>query len=108
MAERMYRTQILLEPQQHETLHRIARCEGRSVSDLVREIVRKDLSQREEERQATIQRRLEALDRIEEFKQRILARRGGKPLDIDVVEWINQAREEQDARNFSLLFPEGD
>lgn len=103
MAERMHRTQILLEPGQHQALGQIARHEGRSISDLVREIIQQALDQREEERNATIARRLAALDRIREHREAILARRGGKPLDFDVVEEINQAREERDARNFAIL-----
>src|SRR5687768_13405438 len=104
MAERMHRTQILLEPDQHRTLGQIAQQEKRSVSEVVREIVQRALEQREEERNATTARRLAALDRIREHREAILAERGGKPLDFDVVEAINQAREEQDARNFEVLF----
>jgi predicted DNA-binding protein len=100
----MHRTQILLEPEQHQALGQIARQEGRSVSDVVRKIVQHALEQREEERQATIARRMDAMERIRQHREEILAERGGKPLDFDVVEAINQAREEQDARNFELLF----
>jgi hypothetical protein len=35
----LYRAQILLEPEQHQALTQIAQNEGRSLSDLVREIV---------------------------------------------------------------------
>jgi Arc/MetJ-type ribon-helix-helix transcriptional regulator len=104
MAERMHRTQILLEPAQHQALGRIAHAERRSVSEVVREILQQALQQREEERSATIARRLAALDRIREHREAIQAENGGKPLDFDVVEAINQAREEQDARNFEVLF----
>ena len=97
MAERMVRTQILLEPEQHRELAQAARMEGRSVSDLVREIVREQLDERKQAREAELRRQLEALDRIREHRDAILARRGGKPLDIDVVELINQMREERDA-----------
>jgi len=100
----MHRTQILLEPEQHQALGQIARQEGRSVSDVVRKLVQQALEQREEERQATIARRMDAMERIRQHREEILAERGGKPLDFDVVEAINQAREEQDARNFELLF----
>ena len=85
MAERMHRTQILLEPSQHQALGQIARREGRSVSDVVRKLVQRALEQREEERQATIARRMEAMERIRQHREEILARRGGKPLDFDVV-----------------------
>ena len=42
----MYRTQILLEPEQHEALAEIARREKRSLSDVVREMLQKQLEER--------------------------------------------------------------
>jgi Arc/MetJ-type ribon-helix-helix transcriptional regulator len=104
MADRMYRTQILLEPAQHQALGQIARDEGRSVSDVVREMVRHVLAQRQQQEDVELRRDLEALDRIRQHREEILASRGGQPLDFDPVEAINQAREEQDARNWSLSF----
>lgn len=42
----MYRTQILLEPEQHKTLLEIARQERRSLSDLIREMVDRQIAER--------------------------------------------------------------
>lgn len=42
----MYRTQILLEPEQHKTLTEIAHQEKRSLSDLIREMVEKQITER--------------------------------------------------------------
>ncbi|HLA96950.1 MAG TPA: CopG family transcriptional regulator [Anaerolineales bacterium] len=42
----MYRTQILLEPEQHKILTEIARQEKRSVSDVIREMVDKQVAER--------------------------------------------------------------
>ena len=42
----MYRTQILLEPEQHKALRDIAREEKRSLSDVVREMVDKQIAER--------------------------------------------------------------
>lgn len=42
----MYRTQILLEPEQHAELTAIAGREQRSLSDLVREMLRLQLEER--------------------------------------------------------------
>jgi predicted CopG family antitoxin len=42
----MYRTQILLEPEQHKTLAEIARREKRSLSDVVREMLHAQLEER--------------------------------------------------------------
>jgi hypothetical protein len=42
----MYRTQILLEPEQHKSLVDIARQEKRSLSDIVREMLQMQLEER--------------------------------------------------------------
>ena len=42
----LHRAQLLLESEQHEALARIAEQEGRSISDLVREIVWRHLEER--------------------------------------------------------------
>ena len=47
------RAQLLLEDSQHEALAGIARQEGRSISDLVREIVGRHLAERERQAQNT-------------------------------------------------------
>jgi predicted DNA-binding ribbon-helix-helix protein len=41
----MHRTQILLEPQQHKILSEIARQEKRSLSDVIREMVDKQITE---------------------------------------------------------------
>ena len=45
----MQRTQILLEPEQHKALAEIARREKRSLSDLVREMLEKQLEERKKQ-----------------------------------------------------------
>ena len=42
----MYRTQILLDPEQHKALAEIARRENRSLSDVVREMLQRQLEDR--------------------------------------------------------------
>jgi len=42
----MYRTQILLEPEQHALLAEIARQEKRSLSDVVREMLARQIAER--------------------------------------------------------------
>ena len=61
----LYRTQLLLEPEQHEALAQIAQQEGRSLSDLMREIVRKHLAEKDEcARQEAALRAIEELTSI--------------------------------------------
>jgi Ribbon-helix-helix protein, copG family len=113
MATRLHRTQILLEPEQHSKLAEIARREGRSISDVVRTMLDQQLQQRDQDIEAQDieairNRRLAALERIREHKEAILKARGGRYLDFDIVEAINQAREEQDERNWAVLTGAGD
>lgn len=108
MVGKLYRTQILLEPEQHQELAAIARLEGRSISELIRQFVQNELEQRKVEQGATLKRRLEALEGIRRFREEVLRENNGRPIDFDVVEAINQAREEQDERNWSILTGTGD
>ena len=62
MQPTKYRAQILLEPEQHAALAEIAQNENRSISDLVREIVRQWLD--EQDRDAQLARELQALDEL--------------------------------------------
>jgi predicted HicB family RNase H-like nuclease len=54
MAERLHRTQILLEPEQHRALAEIARREGRSLSDVVREMLRQQIEHQKNVAEAVI------------------------------------------------------
>jgi predicted DNA-binding protein len=58
----MHRAQILLEPEQHQALAEIAHQHGRSISDLVREIINQHLADNE-----TGLRREQAIQAIEEM-----------------------------------------
>ncbi len=91
MGERMYRTQILLEPEQHRSLTEIARRKSRSVSDVVREIIREYLTEKDE----TLRKQMDAFEQIEQHRAEILARNGGKPLDVDVTALLEEIRQER-------------
>jgi hypothetical protein len=93
MTTRIHRTQILLEPEQHQALTEIARREQRSLSDVVREMLQTQSEQRQQDATAVKKRRLEALERVKSHRQAILDRRGGELLEIDVVESISQMRD---------------
>ena len=51
-----------------------------------------------------LNKRLEDLQVIENHRQEILARRGGKPLDIDVAEMIERMRTERTNELTSSVF----
>ena len=54
----MYRTQILLEPEQHRILTEIARREKRSLSDVIREMVDQQIARRKQMELTTAARAL--------------------------------------------------
>lgn len=91
---KMHRAQILLEPKQHQELAEIAQEKGTSISEIVRTAVREWLAERSQD--AIVRKRLEALKQIDQHRMAILARRDGKPLEIDIAETIEQIREERD------------
>ena len=95
MTARMQRTQILLEPEQHHALTELARVEGRSLSDIVREFVQAQLALRQCDLHR--QRQLAGLEQIRVHRQAILARRAEQVQLPDPVVVIEQLREERDA-----------
>jgi hypothetical protein len=104
MGDRLYRTQVLLEPAQHRALAAIARVEGRSLSDVLREMIREQLARRREAREAELRRDLAVLERIREHREEILREHGGRPLDVDPVELVNEGRDERDAAILGRAF----
>lgn len=96
-----YRAQILLEPEQHRQLAEIAKRENRSVSDVVREAVAEYVTAQTQD--SVRERRLKALETIREHRQAILRERGGKPIEIDMVELIHQMREERDSELLAAI-----
>lgn len=65
----LHRAQILLESEQHEALTEIAQQEGSSISELVREIVRKHLVERDEETRR--QREMQAIKGLRQIRKRL-------------------------------------
>ena len=80
MAERMRRTQILLEPTQHTWLAETARSEERSISDLIREMVDRQIQDTERQAEVDKQRRLAALEHIAQRREKMLEEMGGEPI----------------------------
>ena len=62
-----YRAQLLLEAEQHAALAKIAQQEGRSISDLIREIVRQHLIELGQE--ARKQRERQAEERLAQIRE---------------------------------------
>ena len=92
MAHRLCRTQILLEPEQQAWLKQTAQREGRTVSEVIREIVQEVRMMRTEETSPSG----DPLEEIRRSRQEILARRGGEPLELDAAALIQGVRDERD------------
>ena len=97
MHERLYRAQILLEQRQHKTLAQIARHEGRSISDVARELIRLGLEARSETPEIRWQRRVRVLNRAAQQRAAMRRRRGGRPIEMDPAALLQTIREERDA-----------
>lgn len=108
MAEPLHRTQILLRREQHEELSSLAARRGVSVSELIRNLVDEELTHEERQARERVERRLRALDEIDKHREKILARRGGKPIEIDLAELIDESREERDDELVSQLAADRD
>jgi len=84
----LHRAQLLLEPEQHEALAEIAEREGRSISDLVREIIRQHLAERDEEsKKLTALQALEALSQIRNTLREQYGMYHGDPVAEVRAEW---------------------
>ncbi len=108
MSERLYRAQILIEQGQRKTLAQIARQEGRSMSDVARELIRLGLQARSDTPEMVWRRRDRALAQAAQLRAAIQRRRGGQPLDLDVAELVRSMREERDAAISLGIFGPGD
>lgn len=86
----LFRAQILLDETQHEELEKLSRACGRSMSDLVREIVADYLARTSEEE--SVRRSVTAVDRLADLRQRIEQKHGGLP-----ASFLDHLREERDA-----------
>jgi len=70
----LHRAQLLLESEQHQALADIAEQEGRSISDLVREIVRQHLAERRQQNQQLTA--LQAIERLTQIRARLQEEHG--------------------------------
>lgn len=80
-----HRTQLFLEPEQHEALDRKARREGRTISEVVREYVDQGLARSRTE----IDRRLAALDELAQISVEI------GPISGDPIAEVREERDRE-------------
>lgn len=89
MQERLYRTQILLEPEQQRSLADIAQQQKRSISDLIRQIIRDWLDKRDQESMQA--NRLHAMDEIHQLRLIVMETHG-----IYQANFLEEARKERE------------
>lgn len=87
------RVQMLMEAEQHAALAEVASREGKSLAEVTRYVITLGLKQLSQ--QDALARRARALQRADDLAARIRARNGG-PLKDEVVETLQQLREERD------------
>ena len=87
--KRMYRAQILLEPEQHRELSRIARREGRSISEIARRLIRVGLTNMNADPLLKSRRRA-VLERLRSLRQDVQDKTGIMERDL-----IHEIREER-------------
>ncbi len=85
------RAQLLLESEQHEALAEIAQQEGRSISELVREIIRQHLIARDKE--AIRRQELQAIEELAQICARLKEEHGVYPSDL--LAEVRAEREEE-------------
>jgi hypothetical protein len=91
MGERYHRSQLLLEPEQHERMRRIAEREGRSISDVARGLIGIGLKALARDEKARTHRRAKALEQLSEIREAALARHG--IYEGDLVAEVRSERE---------------
>ena len=84
------RAQLFLESEQHQALAEIARREGRSISELVREILREHLSERGQEAQQ--QQEMRALEGLAQIRGWLRQQHG--VYQGDLLDKVKAEREE--------------
>lgn len=80
IVTQLYRTQILLERQQHESLKELAAAEGRSMSEIIREAVTEYLVEKNDENKR--QEWEEILAELARIREAIRAESGEIPADF--------------------------
>ena len=88
-----HRSQILLEPEQHQTLAKMADERGSSISEIVRTAVDQWLAEQSETDER--RKRIHDMELIKQHRVAILERRDGLWLDFDVAELVTQVRQER-------------
>jgi predicted DNA-binding protein len=89
----MYRMQLLVKPEQRKRLERVAKREGRTLSDTARRALEEGLRVMEGDSDSVWEQRREALEFLDRLRKQIQDERGVYQGDL-----INDARTERDSQ----------
>ena len=92
MGERYHRSQLLLDPEQHDQMRQIAQREGRSISDVAREAINLGLDALASDEGVRLRRRSLALEGLDQIRQKVHAASGIYEGDL-----IAEARADRDS-----------
>lgn len=88
--------QIQLTLEQTQALDHLAQEQGKTIIELVEELLQDAIRQRQQARHRKLAHQLESLERIKRHKAEILTSRKGEPLNINLVTMLQEIREERD------------
>ena len=88
-----YRAQILLEPEQHQALQQIAKREGRSLSDVAREVIQAGLKARQSDSEEIWENRKQAMLKLNKIRDAVQQAHG--LYEGDLLAEARTIREEQ-------------
>jgi hypothetical protein len=92
MMSDLVRTQLLLKVDQHKALTVLAKTRGSSISEVTRDIIGDYLTSQDKKRKHEA---LQVIDKARALRKSLRKKRGGRPLDLDVVGLLRNLREER-------------
>ena len=96
MPERYHRSQLLLEPEQYEKMRELAREQGRSISQVARDLIDLGLEALRQDREERARRQEAALRCLRAIREAAAARYG--VYDGDLLAEVRAEREASDER----------
>ena len=94
-----YRAQILLEPEQHQTLKQIAKREGRSLSDVAREVIQIGLDIRQSDSEKIWKKRQQAMQELRQIREAVQQTYGIYEGDLIAEARANREKQSEDVWN---------
>lgn len=94
-----YRAQILLEPEQHQALKQIAKREGRSLSDVAREVIQIGLDIRQSDSEEIWKKRQQAMQELRQIREAVQQAYGTYEGDLIAEARASRDKQSEDVWN---------